>query len=605
MNKVTCFLGVARVCFLFSIISPCYTFCKDATKNSMDFVQTPLTDVARTLSLGYNTPILVDEGLNERVTFHMDGVELLDGLDALCSANNLEMAYENGVIHIRKKVDRGTHEFVMEDSLVSFSVKGKDVREFIREYALNSGLNILAEPSVQGMVSGDLRRMGAREAFTTFMKTSGFRVKNLGETLVVEPPEQKPKEKKSELVRIERNGDGFDVEIQEAPLKSVLKELASSAGLDLAVYGDLRENVQLNFNGVKLKTLIETLFKGSRYSYSLDSNRLLVSEGGTRKALSSVRLYHLKHIHSEKALSYLSKLSPSSEFVAVDLKEQNALLLGGSPFEIQTAENFLGQIDVPPIQVTLSCIIVEFKRGKSFEIGIRGGSGRKTSEYSIGAKGYLDFLEKDFSVAGAFGKIGLLPDRFELELASMEENNKAEVLARPRLTTLNGNKAELNVTNTVYYLVSQVSADGYPITDYRSFNDGVSLELTPSVTQEGSITLDVSPEIKTAGRSSGDGPRDISTRNLKTQVSLKDGETLCLGGLIRKNKTEVRTAVPFLGSIPVVGRLFSYVSEEEEDNELAIFITPHIEKNPDGVGDSARKNNAAKSAGENSAGGLR
>lgn len=58
---------------------------------------------------------------------------------------------------------------------------------------------------------------------------------------------------------------------------------------------------------------------------------------------------------------------------------------------------------------------------------------------------------------------------------------------------------------------------------------------------------------------------------------LKDGETFCLGGLIRKNKTEVRSAVPFLGSLPLVGRLFSYVSEEEEENELAIFITPHIE----------------------------
>ena len=194
----------------------------------------------------------------------------------------------------------------------------------------------------------------------------------------------------------------------------------------------------------------------------------------------------------------------------------------------------------------------------------------------MGLKGFLDFLGKDASGKGAVGKIGILPDRFELELASMEENNQAKVLARPRLTTLNGNKAELNVTNTVYYLVSQVSAEGYPITDYRSFNDGISLELTPSVTREGVITLDVAPEIKTAGRSSGDGPRDISTRNLKTMVLLKNGETLCLGGLVRKNKTEVRTAVPFLGSFPFIGRLFSYESEEEEESELAIFITPEV-----------------------------
>lgn len=71
---------------------------------------------------------------------------------------------------------------------------------------------------------------------------------------------------------------------------------------------------------------------------------------------------------------------------------------------------------------------------------------------------------------------------------------------------------------------------------------------------------------------------DISTRNLKTTVVLKNGETFCLGGLVRKNTSDVRTAVPFLGSIPILGYLFSYLSKEEEESELAIFITPEIDE---------------------------
>jgi type IV pilus assembly protein PilQ len=273
----------------------------------------------------------------------------------------------------------------------------------------------------------------------------------------------------------------------------------------------------------------------------------------------------------------LSKLLPGSGLVVSEVKEQNALMLRGSPAEIAEAVAILENLDRPAMQVTISCVIVELKRGRNFEIGLHSGSTRKTGENDLGVRGFWDFMGKDVSASGAFGKIGILPARFEMELSAMEENNRAEVLARPRLTTLNGNKAELNVTNTVYYLVSQVSADGYPITDYRSFNDGISLEITPTVTQGGSITLNISPEIKTAGRSSGDGPRDISTRNLKTTVTLKNGETLCLGGLVRKGKSEVRTAVPFLGSIPLIGRLFSYVSEVEDESELAIFITPEVE----------------------------
>lgn len=549
---------------------------------TLDFVDTPIAEVVRLISLAYKTPVLVDDALDLKVTFHLDGVGVLDALTALCSAHGLELVQQESVFHVRRARERGEHEFTLRDTLVTLSVKDKEVGEFVREFALNSGLNILAAPGLEGRITGELRSMPAEAAFRSIMSVHGFRVWREGAILRVESPRLssagKASSEASDKIRIYKDGDLYSAEVNDGDLAQALNVLAEVAELNLALYGDIRESMRLKLHAVTLECLIESLFKGRRYSFALEGKTLYVSEGGTHKALSASKLYPLRHVHSERALAYLGKFAPSPNFVATEIKEQNALLLGGSHFEIQMAVDLLKQIDIPALQVTLSCIVVEFKRGRGFEIGLHSGATRKTAERDLGARGYFDFMGKDFSAAGAFGKIGLLPDRFELELASLEENNQAEVLARPRLTTLNGNKAELNVTNTVYYLVSQVSADGYPITDYRSFNDGISLELTPSVTQEGRITLEVSPEIKSAGRSSGDGPRDISTRNLKTMVVLADGETLCLGGLIRKSKSEVRSAVPFLGSIPLLGRLFSYTSEEEEENELAIFITPHVEK---------------------------
>lgn len=543
----------------------------------LDFVETPLVDVARAISLGYDTPILVDNGLDIKVTFHLEGVGLIEGVAALCEANGLSLVQEGQVYHIRRPVDHGIHEFYKEDGLVSVSVRDKLVGDFVREYALNSGLNILANPGVSGVVTGELHHMEAEAAFRVLMKANGFHVWREGDCLRVDVPVEKNQVGQSGI-GVERDGNLYSLECNGGSLGDVLRSLADAASLNLALYGEIREEVRLKFERVPLEELLRVLFRGRRYSYVMDDSSLLVSEGGSRRALSDTRLVALKHVNCEKAMGYFAKFMPSESFAVTEIREQNGLLLGGTPAELEMGEALLRLIDVPAIQVTLSCIIVELKRGRNFEIGFHSGSMRKTAANDIGARGYFDFLGKDFSRTGAFGKVGLLPDRFEMELASMEENNQGKVLARPRLTTLNGNKAELNVTNTVYYLVSQVSADGYPITDYRSFNDGISLEITPSVTLDGNITLEVSPEIKTAGRSTGDGPRDISTRNLKTVVVLKDGESLCLGGLIRKNKTEVRSAIPFLGSIPLIGRLFSYVSEEEEENELAIFITPRVEK---------------------------
>ena len=145
----------------------------------------------------------------------------------------------------------------------------------------------------------------------------------------------------------------------------MLDLLAETAGLNLALYGDIRETVRLKLHEVSLESLIESLFKGRRYSFVLENKTLYVSEGGARNALSTSRLYPLRHIHCEKALAYLGKFSPSPNFVATEVKEQNALLLGGSHFEIQMAEDLLKLIDVPALQVTLSCIVVEFKRGRA------------------------------------------------------------------------------------------------------------------------------------------------------------------------------------------------------------------------------------------------
>ncbi len=557
-------------------------------KVSLDFVDANIQEVARSVSLAYGVPVLVDGGIENKVTFHLDGVGLLEGLTSLCSTLGLEVFRDGSVLRIRKRVDHGENYFRIADSLVTLAVERRDVRDFIRDFSANTGLNVLAAPDVSGEISGRLSAVPAVTALRTILEIHGFRVRRDADCYRVERSRNSP------VGGAGTNGAGasgtgsvpdiavddslYFVELDGTPLDVFLKEFARVANLNLVMYGDVHETSQMRLERAPLAHLLQSLFRGSRYTFTLDSNTLFVAERGAKNALSVTELYPLKYASPDALIPRLGALMPGAGLVVSEAKEQNALMLRGSPAEIAEAREILSRLDKAALQVTISCVIVELKRGKNFEIGLHSGATRKTAENDLGLRGFMEFLGKDVSGSGAFGKIGILPARFEMELAAMEESNKAEVLARPRLTTLNGNKAELNVTNTVYYLVSQVSADGYPITDYRSFNDGISLELTPTVAQGGSITLNVAPEIKTAGRSSGDGPRDISTRNLKTTVVLNDGETLCLGGLVRRSKSEVRTAVPFLGSIPFIGRLFSYVSEVEEESELAIFITPEVKR---------------------------
>ena len=175
---------------------------------TLDFVDTPLVDVVRALSRAYGTPMLVDDSLNFKVTFHLDGVGVMEGLTALCSAYGLTVVQEGAVFHVRRAESRGESDFRMQDSLVSLSVKDKDVGEFVREFSLNSGLNILASPGLSGRITGNLRSMPAESAFRAIMGAHGFRVWQEGDCLRVDMPRKKMAGRgDGDKIRLDRDSD--------------------------------------------------------------------------------------------------------------------------------------------------------------------------------------------------------------------------------------------------------------------------------------------------------------------------------------------------------------------------------------------------------------
>ncbi|NLO23444.1 MAG: type II secretion system protein GspD [Fibrobacter sp.] len=541
---------------------------------SLDFVETDIKEVLRAISMGYNVPILVDKDVSAKVTIHLDSVELLEALTAIASINDLALVKEATHYRFQNKINDENYHFELKDSLVYIEIHNKDIQDFIKDYSWNTGVNLLIDPTLDAKISARLEGLSIRRTLEVILRAHGFKLWDKGDYYSVEKLQNNIKQENLSM-DISYRDSLFYVQLKDAPLKDVLYEISNLVGFNLVLYGDIKESVYLKADSLPLKKLFQLLFKGSRYAYmDLEANNILVGEKLNHNAISEERFYFFKHIQSEKGLSLLAKAYPDKGLQLLEIKEQNGLFLVGAWKHLEAAIEFLQKIDVEPLQVLLECVIVEFNKGKLFEMGLNSGRGKKSSEGVVGLNSFIRTSGKNKRLN--FGEIGILSDYFEFELSALEENNLAEILARPSITTLNGNKASIHLTNTSYYMVNQVSPDGYPITDYHSFNEGVSLEITPSVAKEGSISIEIIPEIKTSSRSSGDGPRDISTRNLKTTVSLKDGETFCLGGLIRQNSAKVRSAIPFLGSLPWIGALFSYHTTENYSMELGIFITPRV-----------------------------
>lgn len=562
----------------------------DLIKMSIDFVDADISEVLRTISAAYGISIIADKEVTGKVTVHLKDVAIREGLESICNANGLEVFREGHILRIRKASEKTINILKMNMQRIDLDVQNRPVKEFIKEFADKTGLKILAGSELTGNVTGSWKNVIPLDGFKALMEAHGYRIKQKNGFMIVNGEGASENNSMRQAARARGPGQGtMDIEVKDnrvsihlegADLQEVLRNIADQAKLNIVFYGESKEVVNATIANATFDEVFSTILKGSRFTYVLTpEGTLLVGEKGARSALSSSVLLPLRYLKSDNAMKMIPKSLFDGGLQITDVKEQNALLVTGAMSEIDNARQFLQLVDVPTLQIALECVIVEFNRGKGFSFGVNSGANKKMADGQPRVNGYvgLQGMQNQFKWAGGTAEIGMLPAQFDFELASMENASKAQVLARPSISTLNGNKASINVTNTSYTRIQQRSAEGLQITDFRPFNDGISLEITPSVTQAGEISIDIAPEIKTsANKTCEDCPRDVSTRTLRTTVNLRDGQTVRLGGLIRSSMTKTREFVPFLGSIPLLGWLFSFESEDEVNTELVIYITPRV-----------------------------
>ena len=369
--------------------------------------------------------------------------------------------------------------------------------------------------------------------------------------------------------------------LSNASLGDAIREIAEQAGMNFTIIGDVSGNVNAQLKGVTVDEALSALLQGTRYAYLRKDGTLLIGDRNPNtpsgQALSGAELIYLKYIKSENIEKILPK-SISPENIKV-IKEQNAVLISGTGDDISQVKEFLTKVDVPTPQVLMEIVVVEYNRSKNSELGIETGKSTYTG-VKANIEGSMSGITQTITKGSFKGVIGILAPEFNLNLRALEAKNQAKILSMPKITTLNGNKAELKVSRTSYYNVRSVTKDGFQNNDYRTIDDGITIELTPWITKHGEVNVNITPSIKTSEIPVGETPGAVTNRSINTNVSLMDGETIALGGLIKSQEDNSRQFVPILGSIPILGYLFSWRNSHTVTTELVIYVTPHI-LNPD------------------------
>lgn len=239
----------------------------------------------------------------------------------------------------------------------------------------------------------------------------------------------------------------------------------------------------------------------------------------------------------------------------------------------------ISKIDVPPKQVMIEAIVTEMSESAARSLGIDwsfSGTDLDRSTFSVSTKSTSP-SDSIFSVS--LRKLRRKWGDFNVDvmtsIKALEDAGEVEIRANPRLATLNGQSASIFIGREEYYSIV-TGPISYPYTKLELIQVGISLNVTPYVSEDGQITVDIKPEVSdVTGKGATELPV-VSKRSVSTRVRVKDGETITVGGLRLKTERTRKAGIPFLCRIPILGYLFGHDVHYTEDTEVVVFITPRI-----------------------------
>lgn len=267
------------------------------------------------------------------------------------------------------------------------------------------------------------------------------------------------------------------------------------------------------------------------------------------------------------------------EVTVVGDGKSNKLVVSTSPRYAEIVKSIIEELDAAPPQVMIQVLLAEVTLDQSrqwameFSAGPFGGNQWKFGSLGAGA-----------GVATALGvaNLAISSNDFNVLIRALEVQGKLEVLSNPQVTVNNNEKALIQVGEDIAIVTGVERLDnGNTRSDVERRDVGIILNVTPSISGDGFVRLEIAPEISSVSQRTTQISEDfeapiITTRKVDTVVTVKDGQTIVIGGLIQNTLEDRRTKVPLLGDIPVVGNAFRSKQIENIKTELLVILTPKV-----------------------------
>ena len=430
------------------------------------------------------------------------------------------------------------------------------------------------------------------------------------------------------------NGEKLSLNFQNIEIRSLLQVIADFTNFNVVTSDTVTGAVTLRLKDVPWDQALDIIMQAKSLGMRKNGNVLLIAPKEELAAKekqeleSKAALQGLEPLRSQAfQLNYAkageiaiqlvgvgggggNSRTLSSRGSLISETRTNQLFVNDIPSKLEQVQQLIAKLDIPVRQVLIEARIVEASDSFGRSLGVRlGGSDLRgirggDAGYNLGganrvaiggsynavsgttgeATATLDSTNTSFVNLPALGQGGYSPSTFaislfssaanrflNLELSALEADGKGKLVSSPRIVTADQTKALIEQGTEFPY--QQATSSGATSVAFRKAN--LKLEVTPQITPEGSIILDLDINKDSRGETTAAGIA-INTKHIKTQVLVENGGTVVIGGIFELTEADSESKVPLLGDLPAVGNLFKTKTRSSNKSELLVFITPKM-----------------------------
>ena len=407
----------------------------------------------------------------------------------------------------------------------------------------------------------------------------------------------------SKQVGLVRTGSGtFTVDVEGADIRTVIRAIAEFSGRNIVVAPGVKGTVRMSLRDVGWQEALRTVLRSNGLDYVDEGGILRVDEasrlhaeaaereGARAKQMELVpletRVVRLNYANAAELQASLASSLTRRGSVQTD-KRTNSLIMTDVSSTLDAVEKMAIELDTTTPQIEITAKLVDVDAEALRGLGIQWNVGQdEPAFFSGGVRRALNpDNDPDQALAGGVNtpiadpavniEYGIFKDwgSIEVQLQALEQNRKANIISNPRVVTVDNREAKIVVGQKIPLIVHDVA--GNPVSQLQTI--GIQLKVTPHLTEDKRIVLDLHPEVSDLStQSTVQGGVIINTAEADTRVMVDDGQTAVIGGLIRTNDSKVRKGIPLLKDLPLLGFLFRSENTIRQNRELLIFVTPRL-----------------------------